>query len=234
MRVLFIGNSHTYFNDMPALFASMCEELAGTKPEVTMLAYSGRTLEWHCEEYFSLRFALLYGNYDFCIIQQRAHPFPEEQETVSWAERIFALCGSAGTKPVVFMPWAQKDEPEMQPVISGICKRLAQDHDALLLPAGDMFQKVRSLYPDIELYWEDGGHASPYGDYLLAAALAVLLTGKNAPDSLPHTGFDFRCVFEGEDGYPHAEEELEKVRTALDPLQTGQLLNVVRSFGLKL
>ena len=29
MRVLFIGNSHTYFNDMPHLFAQMAERLTG-------------------------------------------------------------------------------------------------------------------------------------------------------------------------------------------------------------
>ena len=61
MRVLFVGNSHTYFNDMPALFGRMCAELTGERPEVTMLAYSGRSLAWHREEYFALRFALLHG-----------------------------------------------------------------------------------------------------------------------------------------------------------------------------
>ena len=58
MRVLFVGNSHTYFNDMPALFARMCREMSGEEPELQMLAYSGRSLRWHREEYFSLRFAL--------------------------------------------------------------------------------------------------------------------------------------------------------------------------------
>ena len=36
MRVLFIGNSHTYFNDMPALFAAFCRQ-SGVDMEVTML-----------------------------------------------------------------------------------------------------------------------------------------------------------------------------------------------------
>lgn len=70
MRVLFLGNSHTYFNDMPRLFADMCGELSGERPEVTMLAYSGRSLAWHREEYFSLRFALLYGGYEYCAAQR--------------------------------------------------------------------------------------------------------------------------------------------------------------------
>ena len=52
MRVLFIGNSHTFFNDMPELFARFCET-DGAKPDVTMLAYPGRYLDWHMDEYFA-------------------------------------------------------------------------------------------------------------------------------------------------------------------------------------
>ena len=42
MKVLFLGNSHTYFHDMPALFARFGKKTCGEKPHVTMLAYSYR------------------------------------------------------------------------------------------------------------------------------------------------------------------------------------------------
>ena len=227
MRVLFIGNSHTFFNDMPALFASMCEQLTGEKPEVTMLAYSGRTLRWHCEESFSIRFVLLYGAYAYCVVQERAHPFPEAEETIASAERIFSLCQKAGTKPVVYMPWAKKDEPEMLDGISKICRKLAKDHEALLLPAGELFRDVHLYHPEIELYWEDGAHSSPYGDYLIAAALAGMLTGCKDLHKLNHTGFAFHNQFEGGDGYPHAEEDIVRVPIELDEVKTGNLLEEI-------
>ena len=69
MNVLFLGNSHTYFHDMPALFARFGEKTCGEKPHVTMLAYSYRDLDWHQKEYFALRFNLMYGGYDYCVIQ---------------------------------------------------------------------------------------------------------------------------------------------------------------------
>ena len=69
LRVLFVGNSHSYFNDMPELFARFTERTTGVRPSVTMLAYSARDLTWHRTEYFSLRFNLMYGGYDFCVIQ---------------------------------------------------------------------------------------------------------------------------------------------------------------------
>ena len=45
MKVLFLGNSHTYFHYMPELFARFVEKTIGEKPDVTMLAYSGRDLD---------------------------------------------------------------------------------------------------------------------------------------------------------------------------------------------
>ena len=38
MKVLFVGNSHTFFNDMPELFTRFVEKTTGEKPEVVMLA----------------------------------------------------------------------------------------------------------------------------------------------------------------------------------------------------
>ena len=47
MKILFIGNSHTYMNDMPELTRKMIEEATGDSCEVFMLAYSSRSLKWH-------------------------------------------------------------------------------------------------------------------------------------------------------------------------------------------
>ena len=41
MRILFIGNIHTYYNDMPHTFADICCE-HHVETEVTMLAHGGK------------------------------------------------------------------------------------------------------------------------------------------------------------------------------------------------
>ena len=73
MKVLFVGNSHTFFNDMPELFATFVEKTTGEKPEVVMLAYGGRDYKWHRKEYFALRFNLMYGGYDYCTTGAHLH-----------------------------------------------------------------------------------------------------------------------------------------------------------------
>ena len=226
MRVLFVGNSHTYFNDMPAQFARMCREMDGDEPEVQMLAYSGRSLHWHREEYFSLRFALLRGGFDYCVLQQQAHPFPGEEETEQALREILPLCEKAGTKPVLFMTWAEKAKPENAGSMMCCYRRLAEKYGALLSPVGELFERFRGT--EIELYWKDGEHASPYGSYLTAAALAALLCGRAGLERLSDRGCDFAVCFEGENGLPRAEEDLPRAEILLEPEKTAALRKAVR------
>ena len=222
MRVLFVGNSHTYFNDMPALFRRMCRELGAAEPELTMLAYSGRSLAWHREEYFALRFALLHGRFDYCVIQQQAHPFPGEEATEAGARAICALCRKAGTRPVLFMTWAEKAKPENAAVMSRCYRRLARELDAPLAPVGEIFEALRPS--GIELYWRDGEHASPCGSYLTAATLAGLLCGTSELGRLSDESADFRVDFDRAAGQPpRALEDTAAERVMLDPAQARQI-----------
>jgi hypothetical protein len=230
MKVLFIGNSHTYFNDMPQLFADMCEALTGEQTEVTMLAYSGRSLRWHTKEYFPIRFALLYGKYDFCVIQQQGHPFPGLSQTEPDAEALISLCRTCGTKPVLYMTWAKKDEPEKIREISAAYRTLSERCDALLAPIGELFEALRVSHPEIDLYWSDGAHASKYATYLIAAAFASLLTGCNDLSRLPDRTLDFASRFDAE--HPQAETERSRLSCEIEP-ETAAILRATAVSVLK-
>ncbi len=191
IRVLFVGNSHTYMNDMPRLFQETCEKTTGRRVEVTMLAFSGRHLKWHADEFFTLRFALLYGGYDYCVLQQAAHPFPPEEETMEDGARAVALCGAGGVTPVFYMTWAEKRAPENQRKMIDVYTRLHEAFPSLLAPVGIVWQAVREKHPDIELYAPDGEHASPCGDALIAAVLCATIAG-TAQVRLPDHMLDFK------------------------------------------
>ena len=192
-----------------------------------MLAYSERSLDWHRAEYFSLRFALLYGNYDYCILQQQAHPFPDEALTRQSILRILTLCASAGTKPVLMMTWAEKAQPEHFPAMQRFYEALSKETDALLAPVGALFEEIRQSHPEIDLYWHDGEHASSCGDYLIAATLAALLCGTTELSGLDDQAIDFDLDFEGEDGLPLAAECAAECVVHLDPNQTRVIRDVV-------
>jgi hypothetical protein len=182
MRVLFIGNSHTYMNDMPQLVSEMIESATGEKCHVVMLAYSARSLKWHMgEEYFSERFNILHGKYDYCVIQEQAHPMTDEADTIIYAKRIIELCRKVDTVPVIFETWSEKIKPENQLEMNRRYQNLSKEQGALLAPIGEVWSAVMQEFQgvfDEDLYYRDGEHASAVGDYLTAMVLTRVITGK--------------------------------------------------------
>ena len=222
MKVLFVGNSHTYVNDMPELFARFAEKTTGVKPEVVMLAYPGRDYDWHLREYTSLRFNLMYGGYDYCVLQQAAHPYPPVETTLKTGAEIIDICHRCGVKPVVYMTWAEKRFPENQQKMIDTCEKLAGDNDALLAPIGRVWQEVWQTRPDIELYHTDGEHAGPYGDFLIAAVFCRLLTGR-VSENVSGMGINFHV--NDENGRNTVNKDL--VFTELDREKTDYILGIV-------
>lgn len=226
MKVLFLGNSHTYFHDMPALFARFVAISTGREPQVTMLAYSKRNLAWHRSEYFSLRFNLMYGGYDYCVIQQAAHPYPPVEATMRDGTAIVEMCRRCGVTPVLFMTWAEKRFPEHQQIMIDTCAALARDTGALPAPIGKIWQEVLRR-GDIDLYYSDGEHAGTYGDFLIAACLCALLTGKLSPE-ISGLGFNFLDPDPIDFSSPHAQEERERIPCSLDREKCDHILSVIR------
>lgn len=178
MKVLFIGNSHTFFHDMPKTFSEMIGAAAGEPAEVTMLAYGGRSLIWHSEEYFALRFALMYGGFDLCVIQQQAHPFPGYEETAKGLRTIAEICAANGVKPLLYMPWAEKRFPENQEKICSAFEKLSAEFGIPVAPVGLVWKEMLKVHPEIDLFYTDGEHASPVGDWLIAYTLACCVLGR--------------------------------------------------------
>ena len=214
MRILFIGNSHTYFNDMPQTFCELWCDAFGEMPQVTMLAYSYRSLQWHSDEYFTLRFNLLYGGYDVCVIQQCAHPFPGYEETERGLESILRLCRAANTSPFLFMPWCEKSLPEKQEKITSALRRLAAKEHMETIPVGDVWQELQRRMLEVSLYWTDGEHASPAGDYLVAVTACMAISGRTDISPLGNAR-DFTLGASVDFDHPAVCEDIGKVRCAV-------------------
>lgn len=193
-RVLFLGNSHTYFNDMPQLFCRMCRETGICAPEVSMLARPYATYQDHLREETSLRYAVLYGGYDYLIMQQAAHsPCPSEEETLRDGGEIIRLARAQGIVPFQILPWAEKARPERQQALNEMYRRFARTMDVRLIPAGPIFHAARTRADIPDLYWQDGEHASPWGSCAIAAALYGTLF-RRSPEGLSPVSLAFSKV----------------------------------------
>ena len=190
MKVLFLGNSHTYYNDLPALFRHICAQ-CGKEVEVGMLAQPGVTYKWHLTNGTDFRFALVHGGYDYIIMQQAAHePCPDGEETLAGAREIGECALKCGITPIQTVPWAQLNTVGEQERMYEIYNRVCAETGIKENPVGRVFEYINKTRPDIRLHWFDGAHASPYGSY--ANALCTYMTIFDGADisAVDNTSFE--------------------------------------------
>ena len=161
LKILFIGNSHTYFHDLPALTALKAKE-DDYECDVTMLAHGGWYLHQHVKEP-DVRFNIRYGQYDYVVLQEHSHPFDDIPGYVEAAGTIAAWIREAGSMPVIYGTWAKKEEEPVQTVMNEVNRKLAEDLDALYAPVGESWWTYKASRPDMEMYEKDGSHASKHG-----------------------------------------------------------------------
>ena len=89
MKVLFIGNSHTFVHYVPARTAEFCKSY-GQPIEPVMLTHPGMGLDWHLRQ-SQTYFNLLWGGYDAVILQHNAHPFPGKESLLEAGEQMAAI-----------------------------------------------------------------------------------------------------------------------------------------------
>ena len=187
--ILFIGNSYTYYNDMPtAIFEQMARSM-GYKTEVTAItkgAYKLSSFADPADEYGAkVEAALSSGKkFDFVILQeQSARPATDNVDKFysavrSLAERIRAI----GATPILYSTWGRKAGHETLEKYGWTNEtmtwRLAAAYQAIgdelgipVAHAGLAFFDIYTGDSGIEVYDKDLTHPSYAGSYLAAATL---------------------------------------------------------------
>lgn len=174
MRYLFIGNSHTFRNDMPAIFQAICRA-NGRDAEVTMLAHSGKTFEFHKDQQ-EVRFNILYGNYDVIIMQDRQKDYDAEN-SLRYGMELDQFIQQTRAEKVLYMTWTIEPERHLQQYVADGYDALGRAIGASVAPAGLVWWKYREAYPEEELFFTDGRHASQRGSTLAAYSIYQTLYG---------------------------------------------------------
>lgn len=148
-------------NDLPACVKTMARE-DGYMCDVTMLAHGGWYLAYHVKEH-QTKFNVINGDYDYIVLQEHSHPFDRIDDYRSAVKTISSWADEAGSRIVIYGTWARKDDRASQEYMNNINRDIASENGAILAPVGERWWTYNDAWPDIDLYAEDGAHASRAG-----------------------------------------------------------------------
>jgi hypothetical protein len=201
LRVLFVGNSHTFYNDMPRTvlqLAAAAHEARALEP--VLVVAGGATLADHLAGPH-VREQLRTGRWDYVVLQEQqqrptsAPPYLE-REFFAPARTLDVLIRAAAARTVLSMTPARLDGDQPQlphDTFEAMQERSRQNHlrlgrelGAIVAPVGAAWAAVHRQYPEQPLWAADRFHPSAQGSYLTACVLYRVLYGHSVLDN-PYT-----------------------------------------------
>lgn len=187
--VLFVGNSHTYYNQGLAThllnFRSADDPTAD--PLIQEVAKGGYTLEDHLHDPTTLA-KLRERDWDFVIFQENTAVASETLESTTDALRALTdLVAQSDAQILLYMTWPYKERPEMLQGIRKTYEAAAAALQATLVPVGEHWLSLdQSDEIDLEFYNPDGIHASLEGTFYASSLFYKIIYGKS-PSQNPYT-----------------------------------------------
>jgi hypothetical protein len=146
LRVLFVGNSLTYTNDLPGVVAAF--GAAAEEPLVVeTVAFPNASLEnhWYGGE---AREALASARWDVVVLQQGPSSLPENQAHLrTWTARFADEARTHGTEPALYMVWPSDARRGAFPAVVASYTQAAEAASAALLPAGAAWLAAWDAHP---------------------------------------------------------------------------------------
>jgi hypothetical protein len=183
LRVLFIGNSLTYTNDVPGMLGWMLEEAGLEVGRITTVAFPNYGLEDHWSG-SAARDLIAEGGWDAVVMQQGPSATEGRPSLLDYSQRFSAEIKQAGGSPALYMVWPALARFFDFDGVSNSYATAAELTDGLLYPAGEAWRAAWRRDPDLALYGPDGFHPSAMGSYLAALVMFEQLADLD-PSTLP-------------------------------------------------
>jgi hypothetical protein len=185
IRVLFVGNSHTFVNDLPAVLCAMGE--AAQPPialSVTEVVAGGYSLADHLAD--GAAAATIASSHPTWVVLQEQSLMPlQARDSFRAAVRSFdAMIRNAHARTALFALPPRHDVHQDAASLHAAYAEIGADVDARVVFVGDAWTELLAMHPDADLYQADGYHPRPAGTYLGACVFFAALT-RRSPLGLP-------------------------------------------------
>ena len=182
MRILMLGNSFTFTNNMPQMLADL------TGAEVIHHTRGGARLSEQLNPCTKLgsqtQAALQKEKWDYVVLQEMSHgPITASKSFFFSVEQLCRQIRANGAVPILFATWAYQrggakltdkgwDYDEMAQKLSEAYHKAARENDALIADVGRRFYELSELQ---NLYAADGVHPSELGSRIAAETIAAVI-----------------------------------------------------------
>jgi hypothetical protein len=188
LRILFIGNSFTFYHDLPAMVSQLAAA-GGQRPlHYECETPGGYMLEQHWKEGKAAT-KIRSGRWDFVVLQDQSQaPLSRREAMFEYGKKFAAEINQQRAETIFYQTWAPQNKPEQQTAISQAYERLAKESNARLAPVGAAWQAALRSDKNLILHDPDQKHPNPAGTYLAACVFYATIYGKS-PEGLPrHIG----------------------------------------------
>ncbi len=205
-NVLFVGNSYTYYNDLPGMVEQVAAS-AGKSITTTMIAPGAQSFSGHYWENDGLAY-IMRGGWDVVILQEQsgipAMPdYNMELYCYMYARYLvdttydFNPCA----EPMFFMTWGYRDGDGflaldnpvagtyegMDSIIAARYMIMKEMCDASVSPVGRVWRYLYAANPNMGLHGGDGSHPSYAGSYAAACSFYTMLF-EDSPLNIAYNG----------------------------------------------
>ena len=182
MRILMLGNSFTYFHDMPKILAALLP--ADVAAQTRGGAFLAEHLDPQCELGAQTLHFLKEEKWDYVVLQDHSRgPSHRKELFQTTVDQLCPLIRAAGAKPILYATWAYKEGSEklkdvdmtynaFSDALRASYHEAAERNGALVADVGRAFDALRRL---VNLYEADDYHPSEAGSLIAAQAIARVI-----------------------------------------------------------
>lgn len=180
VKVLFIGNSLTYENDLPRTVADLAASAGLRSCYCIAIAYPNFALEDHWDVGDAVE-ALQDEDWDFVVMQQGPSAQPASRtHLVQWATAFGNLIDQNGAEPVMYAVWPALDRSFEFTQVHDSYRAAADAIGGAMAPAGSAWQVAWQHDSSLPLYAADNFHPSAMGTYLAALVVFERIYGRTS------------------------------------------------------
>ena len=182
--VLFIGNSLTYFHDLPGMVRALVDSSGAGPIEIHSVTAPNFSLGDHLENGSALRLIEQYRP-ALVVLQQGPSSLAESRaDLVASTVRFDSLARGVGGRAGLYGVWPSRERFAVFGQVSESYRLAAERVGGVYLPAGEAWQAAWRRDRKLALYGDDDFHPSVLGTYTAALVMYQRITGRS-PVGLP-------------------------------------------------